>query len=100
MTGITIARDDDGTEPQTTCIMCIIAATNVEVFEAGGGTWAERAEDTVAAMEGMTTADDTTASVSKVIMHGVVQTHLGEHRKELLEECQRGVVGARDGTDY
>ena len=91
MTGITIAGDDNGTEPQTTCITCIIAATkDVEVFEAGGGTWAERA-DAVAAMGGMTTTDDTTASESKVIVHGVVQTLLGEHRKELLEEHQMGV---------
>ena len=28
---------------------------------------------------------------SKVIVHGVVQTLLGEHRKELLEEYQMGV---------
>ena len=42
-------------------------------------------------MGGMTTADDATASESKVIIHGVVQTLLGEHRKELLEEHQMGV---------
>ena len=51
MTGIAIAGDDDGTEPQTTCITCIIATTNVEVFEAGSSTWAERA-DVVAAQGG------------------------------------------------
>ena len=60
MTGIAIAGDDDGTEPQTTCIACIIA-TNIEVFEAGSSAWAERA-DAAAGMGGMTTTDDATAS--------------------------------------
>ena len=61
MTGIAFAGDDDGTEPQSTCIMCIIATTNVEVFEAGCGAWAERA-DAAAATGGITTTDDATAS--------------------------------------
>ena len=77
MKGIAIASDDDGTEPQTTCIMCINSTTDIEVFEAGGSAWAERA-NAAAAMGGMTITDDATASESKVIMHGVVQTLLGE----------------------